>query len=288
MDNNLVKQVESARTLSRKAKLLLVTILAAATATGALALFQPSPPPVSSPAAVSNADVPQVPLARERAEDHQYLSERSALAAALVAATLRQEELKDRWLERAGCAPIEVAAPTERKMFEEHSIGTTAQQNGAAAATLFVRSITRTQMFEQHRACLAQQGMRPPPRHASEEEASRRNADMFRQHQYLAQLGGEAAAASRRQQELKDAWLERGRTAGPAEVFPDARPAGVSTGNQRLLDLNNRFSPDEAVPARNASWHGRARLLDLNNQGCLRRTASRTIIGRRVMRDCWS
>src|SRR5713226_8487380 len=100
MDNKLAERAEIATTLSRQTRLLLAMVLAAAAAAGALALFQPSASPVGSPAAVSNAEVPQVPLARERFEEHQYLSERSALAAALVAATQRQEELKDRWLER--------------------------------------------------------------------------------------------------------------------------------------------------------------------------------------------
>ena len=61
---------------------------------------------------------------------------------------------------------------------------------------------------------------------------------------------------------------ERGRTAGPAEVYPDARPAGVSTGNQRLLDLNNRFSGLRPF-RQNASTPNMARLLGLETIGWL-------------------
>jgi hypothetical protein len=208
MDHKFAERTQNAKTLSRKAKLLLVAVLVAATATGALALFQPSPPPVSSPAAVSNADVPQMPLARERAEDHQYLSERSALSAARVAATLRQEELKDRWLERTAAAN-EVAAPMEREMFEQHKY--LAQQNEAAAAN---------------------------------EVAAPTEREMFEQHKYLAQQNG-AAAASRRQQELKDAWLERGSTAAPAELSPAQRHEALKDA---WLERGSTAAPAELSP----------------------------------------
>jgi hypothetical protein len=116
MNDKLAKQTGGAKALSPGARLVLAAVLAAAVAAGALALFQPSASPAGSSAAVSNAGAPGVSSTREMFEQHEFLAKRSESAAA----TRRQEELKDQWLERRG-APNEVEVPLSRERAEEHA-----------------------------------------------------------------------------------------------------------------------------------------------------------------------
>ena len=80
---------------------------------GLLALLPLLTPPASQSAAV-NVTAPEVSLAKERAEEHQWLAQRSASSAAVVGATQRQEELKDRWLERSATSMASLS-PVQRQ-----------------------------------------------------------------------------------------------------------------------------------------------------------------------------
>jgi hypothetical protein len=129
MDTTVVKEAGEAKALSGKAKLVLAAVLTAAMAAGALALFQPSASPAGSSGVVSGAGAPLVSPAREMFEQH----EDQAKSTEVAAATRRQEELKDRWLERVN-APNEVTAPAEREMFEQHRFLAQRSEDAAALA----------------------------------------------------------------------------------------------------------------------------------------------------------
>ena len=109
-----------AKQLSRNVRLLMAAILAAAAVAGALVLFQPPAPQTGSPAAVPLAGNAQVSLARERAEEHQFLAERNATTAAMVAVTRRDVDFKESWMEPY-VAPSETSLSLARERIEEHA-----------------------------------------------------------------------------------------------------------------------------------------------------------------------
>ena len=153
MDNKFSRAGAERENLIAQTRLLLVAVLAAAAATGALALFQPSASPAGSPAAVSRADVPQSSLARERAEEHQFRPSAAQWPLHWLPRRSASKSSKDRWLERGG-TPNEGAAQTEREMFEQHRF--LAQRSEAAAAN-DVAAPTEREMFERQHRFLAQQ-----------------------------------------------------------------------------------------------------------------------------------
>ena len=70
--------------------------------------------PSASQSAAANVTAPDIPLAKERAEEHQWLVQRSAASAAVVVATQRQEAAKDRWLERSTASNASMS-PVQRQ-----------------------------------------------------------------------------------------------------------------------------------------------------------------------------